>query len=496
MLCLAIAVPLAVAAVPALAQEASPVPVFDHEFALTSLAGTPVTADAGITVTFGSDGSLSGFGGCNAYSSTFESSNGMLTIAPIAATLKTCGDSVDQLEHQYLSLLQDAAGWSLNGSAVEITTNSGSLLVFGGETASSSAIGGSWTLQSIDGEAVSSDLGATAIFGDGGSLTGNGGCNTYTGTYTVDGSSLTVGPLAATLMFCEGTSDTEHAFLAALQDASSWAVDGSTLTITGSAELVLSSGAAPTGATPAGDWTLRTIDGDRSDGLGVSATFFDDGTVAGFGGCNQYHATWSVDGDALTVGPIGSTRKLCDDTSNALETTFLTALQAAASFSIEGSGLTVTSADGTVLAFDAVGGTPPTPGPTPSAAAPTPSAALPSGAATTGVVGSWQMTSYGGTQLPSGMLDITLTFAPDGTFSGNGGCDDYSGSWTLAGSKLAMRDFQGQTGGTCNTTASGLQQGWFALVPYLDTATVDATGNLTLLSSFATSTPFVFAPAS
>src|SRR5437764_302237 len=35
-------------------------------------------------------------------------------------------------------------------------------------------------------------------------------------------------------------------------------------------------------------------------------------------------------------------------------------------------------------------------------------------------------------------LQITITFAPDGTLSGFGGCNDYSGSYTVSGQSLTI----------------------------------------------------------
>ena len=55
----------------------------------------------------------------------------------------------------------------------------------------------------------------------------HGGCNTFNGEVTIDGSDLTFGPLATTRMACAeaGVADQEQAFLAAVQDATSYTVD-------------------------------------------------------------------------------------------------------------------------------------------------------------------------------------------------------------------------------------------------------------------------------
>jgi heat shock protein HslJ len=74
--------------------------------------------------------------------------------------------------------------------------------------------GTSWVLAELDGA-------------DQGGVTGTGGCNTYNGEVTIDGSELTFSPLATTQMFCaeDGVADQEQAFLTALQGVTSYTVD-------------------------------------------------------------------------------------------------------------------------------------------------------------------------------------------------------------------------------------------------------------------------------
>jgi heat shock protein HslJ len=92
--------------------------------------------------------------------------------------------------------------------------------------------GTEWTL--VDGLDAPDDSVPTLTLADG-SASGFGGCNTFTGGYELDGESITIGPLAATLMACEDDkSAAEAAYLPALEAADSWAIEDG--------ELVLSSG--------------------------------------------------------------------------------------------------------------------------------------------------------------------------------------------------------------------------------------------------------------
>jgi heat shock protein HslJ len=62
----------------------------------------------------------------------------------------------------------------------------------------------------------------TITFDDEGRVYGDSGCNRFTGGYTVKGDRITIGPLASTMMFCEGKMDAEQSFLTRLQDAESY----------------------------------------------------------------------------------------------------------------------------------------------------------------------------------------------------------------------------------------------------------------------------------
>ena len=67
-------------------------------------------------------------------------------------------------------------------------------------------------------------------------VAGSGGCNRFSGPYTLDGNALHVGPLIATRMACPDMRE-ERAFFTALQTADAYRLEQGTL--------VLSRGGAP-----------------------------------------------------------------------------------------------------------------------------------------------------------------------------------------------------------------------------------------------------------
>lgn len=97
-------------------------------------------------------------------------------------------------------------------------------------------VGTEWLLGDLPGQ-VLADVRPTISFSGDGTVEGNAGCNTFSGSYTVDGSNLTFGPLISTRMACEGAKGTlETAYLAAIQATTAYE-------ITDAGELKLTSGA-------------------------------------------------------------------------------------------------------------------------------------------------------------------------------------------------------------------------------------------------------------
>ena len=59
-------------------------------------------------------------------------------------------------------------------------------------------------------------------------MSGSAGCNNYTATYKVNGDNISIGPAAATRMFCpepDGVMEQEVQYLAALETASTYLIE-------------------------------------------------------------------------------------------------------------------------------------------------------------------------------------------------------------------------------------------------------------------------------
>ena len=69
--------------------------------------------------------------------------------------------------------------------------------------------------------------------------------------------------------------------------------------------------------------------------------------VGGYAGCNQFTGSMTVTGDGLSVGPIASTRRMCQGVMEQ-EDAFLQALESAHRYSISGEDLAIEDANGEV----------------------------------------------------------------------------------------------------------------------------------------------------
>ena len=73
---------------------------------------------------------------------------------------------------------------------------------------------------------------------------------------------------------------------------------------------------------------------------------FQDGRVSGSSGCNRFHGEFKVEGNALKIRPLATTRMACEDELMTQERQFLRALESATTWGIVRGMLDVHRADG------------------------------------------------------------------------------------------------------------------------------------------------------
>jgi len=164
-------------------------------------------------------------------------------------------------------------------------------------------------------------------------------------------------------------------------------------------------------------WKAITIDGrpviEGSEVLlGIS-----DERVGGFGGCNSYFGPYTVDGNAVSVGPLTSTRVACDEAIMTQENNYLAAFESTASAEIINDELQLANESGElILTFEIV---PPAP-----------------------LQGTqWELSTYNnGQQAMVSVLPGTRITAllDQGKISGSAGCNNYGGAYVIDGNNISI----------------------------------------------------------
>ena len=227
---------------------------------------------------------------------------------------------------------------------------SGALLATGATTAladmADTPEGTLWTLaqQSVEGEmtAVPEDLSVTLGMQTG-EVDGSGGCNMFSGVYTLDGESLVFDAISFTEMYCDDQiAAVEGAFGANLLDTRTWVLEAEQLLLSGQDGGLLMRFDAGPDATIVGSWVgLEAADASGEmvggqDVTNVFANFLAAGEFKGFDGCNDVLSTYAVDGALIELGELQTLAPLpCDGELAEISTAVQEALTSAATWSID-----------------------------------------------------------------------------------------------------------------------------------------------------------------
>lgn len=210
--------------------------------------------------------------------------------------------------------------------------------------------GTAWVVGEINGQPLVEGSLPTLVF-DEAALGGNGSCNTFGGDYTQDGDRLSVSALFSTMMYCEGVSEQEQAYLAALQAADSFRIEGGRLNILDASGVVTLTFDPQDTSLEGKTWLLTAYAiPDAITGLVADTQItaqFAEGSMSGSAGCNNYFAGYALDGNTVTFEPAGATKMYCETPAGVMqqESDFLSAIASAVSYRVEGRTLTFFNAE-------------------------------------------------------------------------------------------------------------------------------------------------------
>jgi heat shock protein HslJ len=254
----------------------------------------------------------------------------------------------------------------------------------------------------------------TLIFGAD-SIGGSGGCNTYGGSYRVDGTTISFSNIFSTLIACEPEeiAKQEQAYFRALRTATEFRfADGLLIIGYGTGETLVFTRLLTFADST---WRLIAIE-SPSAGLeltqerAITLKLTADG-AGGSSGCNTYRTTPTYREDSISFAQIVSTQMMCAEPIMTLERTYLEALSAVQSYRVVNGQLVLLYGDSGRLIFDRV---------------------------LTLTESAWRLTAYGA---PNALIPaegkVSLAFS-QGRASGSTGCNQYNASFTVRGDSLSF----------------------------------------------------------
>lgn len=193
-----------------------------------------------------------------------------------------------------------------------------------------------------------------------GQLTGNVGCNSFSGAYQLEGDRLTIDPrMATTMMACEeSVMALEQAVTSQLGAVSGYRYAGSRLELLNAegATLLLLDALRETplvGVT----WQLERYNNGKqalvstAAGTGITLTLTPDGRLSGSDGCNRYMSNYTLQEGYLTIRQSATSRMACRSPAVAEQASaYAQALSQVRRYRITGEQLLLMSDDGATLA--------------------------------------------------------------------------------------------------------------------------------------------------
>ncbi len=195
-----------------------------------TVGGSDTVADHRPTMAFAGDSQVQGTGGCNGYGGPYTVDGDAIEVGELASTLILCEGDVGTQEAAFMAALNGAQTWRITGDGdLELSGAADIVAAPEGPEASgspSSGLVGGWDLAEMGPTADFAHLLPTIEFRADGTVSGFAGCNTFHGTYSSDGASLTLGPLATTKIGCpRPASAVEAEYLEALSGVTGWAIE-------------------------------------------------------------------------------------------------------------------------------------------------------------------------------------------------------------------------------------------------------------------------------
>jgi|SRR5690625_336297 len=163
---------------------------------------------------------LSGYSGCNNFSSGLKLDKHSLQSGDARATLRYCEGNME-IERDLLKNLRNVDSYTLINGELTLYNKEGKSLIKANRM-KEELKSGDYKVISVSGESVEKENLSLQINTEENRFSGNAGCNGFGSEYKVDGNTLEVGSARVTRMYCEGKMELEAKFLKNLKNVHSF----------------------------------------------------------------------------------------------------------------------------------------------------------------------------------------------------------------------------------------------------------------------------------
>jgi heat shock protein HslJ len=203
---------------------------------LTTLAGKApqlsTAASRPVTARFEA-GRVAGFSGCNNFTGSYTIDGDRVTLGQLATTMMACPEPEMAFESAFRGAFSGTVRYTIRGDRLSLVADSGTVLAFEAEPPPRLE-GVTWEVTGFNNNrhavvGLVADAPITLSF-ERGTLSGNAGCNSFRAPYAADGNRIKIGPAVTTRKACaEERMAQERSFLAALESAVTWSLEGGVL---------------------------------------------------------------------------------------------------------------------------------------------------------------------------------------------------------------------------------------------------------------------------
>ncbi|MCX4824147.1 META domain-containing protein [Streptomyces sp. NBC_01142] len=213
--------------------------------------GRKSAAPAGANVEITTKGRAQGNYGCNHFGADVDVKGDTITVGPGEMTEMGCAKKIQGFEDALRAAFSGKLKARLTDGKLTLTTEKGDAIALTAERPSP-LVGTKWSVNSLLSDETATSLPAGTekkahlTFGKDGAVRGNLGCNNFTSTAKVSGSSVTFGRIASTRKLCPGPEmDLEREVLKVLKGTVTYELQHRGLSLTAANGKGLAAMAAP-----------------------------------------------------------------------------------------------------------------------------------------------------------------------------------------------------------------------------------------------------------